>query len=39
MPAKAEVKMGFYLGVGVALALIVVAFLQALTLRAVHRGG
>jgi len=39
MPAKAEIKYGFYLGTGLALALIVVAFLQALTLRAVHRGG
>lgn len=38
MPAKAEVKTGFWLGLGLALALAVVAFLQALTLRAVHRG-
>lgn len=39
MPAKAEVKMGFYVGIGVALALFVVGMLQVLTLRAVHRNG
>lgn len=39
MPAKAEVKTGFYVGIGVALALIVVGLLQVLTLRAVHRNG
>jgi hypothetical protein len=39
MPAKAEVKTGFYLGIGVALALLVIGLLQALTLRAVSRRG
>ena len=39
MPAKAEIKTGFYLGVGLALALLLVGFLQLLTLRAVHRNG
>jgi hypothetical protein len=39
MPAKAEVKTGFYVGIGVALALLVIGVLQALTLRAVHRSG
>lgn len=39
MPAKAEVKTGFYLGLGLALALLVIGLLQALTLRAVQRNG
>jgi hypothetical protein len=39
MPAKAEVKTGFWLGVGLALALLVIGLLQAFTLRAVHRDG
>ena len=38
MAAKADIKLGFYVGIGVALALFVLAFLQALTLRAVSRG-
>lgn len=37
MPAKAEFKTGFWLGLGVALALLVLGMLQALTLRAVAR--
>lgn len=39
MPAKAEVKTGFYLGIGVALALLVIGILQAFTLKAVSRRG
>ena len=39
MPAKAEIKMGFYVGIGVALALLVVGILQVATLKAVHRDG
>jgi len=39
MPAKSEVKMGFYVGIGVALALLVLGILQVLILRAVHRNG
>lgn len=39
MPAKADIKLGFYVGIGVALALMVVGFLQLLTLRAVHKSG
>ena len=39
MPAKAEIKLGFYVGIGVALALLVIGMLQALTLRAVHKNG
>lgn len=39
MPGKAEVKTGFWLGLGVALAFLVLGMLQALTLRAVHRDG
>ena len=39
MPAKSEVKTGFWIGLGVALALLVIGFLQALTLRAVRRDG
>jgi hypothetical protein len=37
-PAKAEIKTGLYLGIGLAIAFALVAFLQMLTLRAVHRG-
>lgn len=37
--AKADVRLGFWLGLGVLLAFLVFGFLQALTLRAVHRGG
>lgn len=36
MPAKAEIKMGFWLGIGAFLAFAVLAFLQAMTLRAVQ---
>ena len=39
MPAKAEIKTGFWLGIGLALAIAVVGFLQLLTLRAVNRDG
>jgi hypothetical protein len=39
MAAKADVKYGFWLGIGIAIAFAVLAFLQALTLRAVHKGG
>jgi hypothetical protein len=39
MPAKSEIKMGFWVGLGVALALLVFGILQALTLRAVSRRG
>ena len=35
MPAKADLKTGFWLGLGLALALLVLGVLQALTLRAV----
>ena len=35
--AKADIKYGFYLGIGVALALMLLGFLQVLTLRAVSR--
>lgn len=38
MAGKAEIKYGFWLGIGIAIAFAVLAFLQALTLRAVHRG-
>lgn len=38
MPAKADIKYGFWLGIGAAIAFAVLAFLQALTLRAVRRG-
>jgi hypothetical protein len=37
MPAKAELKSGFWLGLGLALAFLVLGMLQALTLRAVSR--
>jgi hypothetical protein len=39
MPAKAEIKYGFWIGLGVALAFLVLGILQAYTLRAVHRDG
>jgi hypothetical protein len=37
MPAKAEIKYGFYVGLGLVGALILLGVLQALTLRAVAR--
>lgn len=37
--AKADIKLGFYVGIGVALAIMLLGFLQVLTLRAVHRNG
>lgn len=37
--AKSDIKLGFYVGIGVALAIMVLGFLQVLTLRAVHRNG
>lgn len=39
MTAIAQVKSGFWLGVGIFLALLVIGMLQALTLRAVTRHG
>lgn len=40
MPAaKADLKTGFWLGLGLVLAFMVVGFLQLLTLRAVHKSG
>jgi hypothetical protein len=39
MPAKAELKTGFWLGLGVALAFLILGMLQGLTLRAVKRDG
>jgi hypothetical protein len=40
MPAaKADIKYGFWLGIGISAAFLVLAFLQAMTLRAVHREG
>jgi hypothetical protein len=39
MPAKAEIKTGFYLGLGLAFALLIIGVLQAFTLRAVSRNG
>jgi len=39
MPAKAEIKYGFFVGLGLALALLFLGLLQVLTLRAVHRNG
>lgn len=39
MPAKAEVKMGFWLGIGAFIAFLVLGILQGLTLRAVHDRG
>lgn len=35
--AKADIKFGFYAGIGVAIALMLLSFLQLLTLRAVNR--
>lgn len=35
--AKADIKYGFYIGIGVALAIMLLGFLQVLTLRAVNR--
>lgn len=37
--AKSDIKLGFYVGIGVALAIMLLGFLQVLTLRAVHRNG
>jgi hypothetical protein len=37
--AKADIKFGFWIGLGLTLAMVVFGFLQALTLRAVHKGG
>jgi hypothetical protein len=37
--ARADLKFGFFLGLGLVLASMVIAFLQLLTLRAVHRNG
>ena len=37
MPAKAELKTGFWLGLGVALAFLILGLLQGLTLRAVAK--
>lgn len=34
---KGDIKYGFYLGIGIAIAFAVLAFLQMLTLRAVAR--
>jgi hypothetical protein len=39
MPAKSELKTGFWLGLGVALAFLVLGVLQGLTLRAVAKRG
>jgi heme exporter protein D len=39
MPAKAEIKYGFFVGLGLALAILVLTMLQVFTLRAVKRGG
>lgn len=39
MPAKAEIKYGFWVGLGLVGAFIVLGLLQALTLRAVSRRG
>jgi hypothetical protein len=39
MPVKSDIKMGFWAGLGVALAFVVFGILQAMTLRAVKRGG
>ena len=37
--AAADVKTGFWVGLGLALAFVVLGVLQAMTLRAVNRGG
>lgn len=34
---KSDIKLGFYVGIGVALAIMLLGFLQVLTLRAVNR--
>jgi hypothetical protein len=39
MPAKAEVKYGFWLGIGLLLAVGVLGVVQMLILRAVNRDG
>lgn len=39
MAGSSEIKMGFYLGVGVFGALLILGMLQAFTLKAVHRNG
>lgn len=39
MPAKAELKYGFWVGLGLALAFLALGLLQAFTLRAVNRRG
>ena len=39
MPAQSELKTGFWLGLGVALAFLVLGLLQGLTLRAVSKRG
>jgi hypothetical protein len=39
MPPKADIKYGFWLGIGIAVAFAALAFLQMLTLRAVARRG
>lgn len=39
MAVKPEIKYGFWVGLGVAVAFAILAFLQALTLRAVARRG
>ena len=39
MPATGEVKQGFWLGLGVVGAFIVLGFVQAMVIRAVHKNG
>lgn len=39
MPAKSEVKMGFWLGIGAFLAFLMLGLLQAMTLKAVRDRG
>lgn len=39
MPAKAEIKYGFWVGLGLVGAFLLLGFLQAMTLRAVSRRG
>lgn len=39
MPAKADLKTGFWLGLGLALALAAFGVVQLLILRAAHRDG
>lgn len=38
MPAKSEMKMGFWVGLGVAVAFLVMTFIQLLVLRTVRAG-